>query len=355
MRNLHGFNTHSDVTRRTKIGLVSILSISLIGSVIIALSHATAPTAYLEPDNDHPGGNAVLVGDLTASKGAYLKFGPTIPFGGASPGGTYADWYYPGSGLSSIEWTAVPLQDPVQSLTTDNLLHYYAYTFGLNNQNSTVGFGYAGFQTNGLFSGVFRGKSINFSFWASNGGKTQGPGLLEANNPENGGYRILYPFNWVVSHRYRFQLKPGPSGVDAQGKWWGLWVTDQNLATTTYIGEERMPVAINGVDSTLLQTHTGAFGEDVHWWRSLEGNTKYLCSDFQKSSMAYTNISGNNGSIVPNNFNAFTNSLQPSTGPSTGYKTTNCVVSVYSNVSDDVQMNLGYWSPAAVDYTRSLP
>lgn len=344
----------------SKLTLSSVVRLMLIVLIIaggvfgILLSRAASFSKSVEVETNHAGGSASEELSSSASAGGFIKFGPNIPLGGASPGGTYADWWYPGSGLTSIEWTVVPVQDPPQSLTTDGLLHYYAYTFGVNNQTSNVGYGYAGFQTNGIFQGIFKGKVINFSMWGNSGGKSPSPGLVNNNNQESGGAQIMFPFIWTAGHQYRFQLKPGPSGTDATGKWWGLYVTDLQTSITTFIGEERVQTSINGKDSSLIEPHTGAFGEDLHWWRSLSGSTKYRCQDFQNSSMAIINISGNNGSVLPNNFNAYTNSLQASTDPNNGYQTTNCVVSVYKK-GTNVQMNLGNWSPAAIDILRTLP
>jgi hypothetical protein len=331
-----------------RFGLAALL-IALVGSIILVWGHAAGSARSAEAETPHPGGNTQVYGADNASSGNYVQFGPAIPFGKASPGGTYADWYYPGTGLASIEWTEVPIQDPPASLTSDGLLHYYAYTFSTNNATSAVGFGYAGFQTNGLFNGSFRGKVINFSMWGNTGGNSPSPGLVNANNQESGGYQIMFPFVWTTGHSYRFQLKPGPSGTDSQGKWWGLWVTDQSTGNQNFIGEERVATSIDGKDSSLLTPHTGAFGEDLHWWRSLNGSTKYKCSDFQKSSMATRSVTANNGAVKPNSFKAFTNSWQPSSDPGNGYATTNCAVSVYTDSSNNLQMNLGYWSPAAPD------
>ena len=346
------FTSHSK--KRNAITLFCLVSVSIVGAALLVLSHAATGTRSLEPETASLTGNAYVETATSASNGTYVRFGPNIAKGGASPGGTYADWYFPLKGLDSIEWTEVPIQDPATSLAADGLLHYYAYTFSVNNSTSAVGFGYAGFQSNGFFLGQQKGKIINYSFWGNLGGKSPSPGLLENNNQESGGSRIAFPFTWVVGHNYQFQLKPGPSGIEAAGKWWGLWVKDVNTNVTTYVGEELVPTTINGMPSTTIQPHTGAFGEDLHWWRSLGGGTKYSCSDFQYSSMATIDVTANGGTLLPSSFNAFTNSLQPSTDPNNGYKTTNCPVTEYTNSKYDLQMNLGYRPSAATNYVRGL-
>lgn len=334
--------------------VVSIVLFALLGALIIALTKASTSVVSIEPESHTKSGTLTIEENTSASKNSAVHFGPNQPRGNSSPGGTYADWFYPGTGLDSIEWTEVPVQDPAISLTNAGLLHYYAYTFSVTNATSAVGFGYAGFQTNGYINGQQRGRVINFSFWGSNGGKTSGPGIINSNNQESGGYQIMYPFNWTVGHRYAFQLKPGPSGTDSLGKWWGLTVKDLDTNATTFIAEERVQTSIGGLSSTQLKTQTGMFGEDLHWWRSLSGNTKYRCSDFQNSSMATINVTANNGTLLPNNFSSFTNSLQESVDPDNGYRTINCAVSNYTNANKNIQMNLGYWSPSAPNALNNL-
>lgn len=334
-------------------GYILIAIVSVIGAVMLVLSQAAQVPVVLQSEAGVINNGAVVMNSNDTSGNAYIRLGKGIALGGASPGGTYADWFYSASGLDSIEWTQHIVEDPAVSMTSEGVLHYFAYTFGLNNQNSTVGFGYAGFQTNALYQGVYQGKGINYSFWASNGGKTVSPGLLETNNLESGGNRIVYPYNWVVGRKYRFQLKNGPSGTDSLGKWWGLWMTDLTTSTQTYLGELRMPITINGVNSTQLEPHTGAFGEDTHWWYSLGGSRKYTCSGFQRSSQATINVTANNAALLPSRTESHTNSLDPSQHPDNGYQTTNCPVSVYTNSKNDVQMNLGYWNPGAADVIKN--
>ena len=179
------------------------------------------------------------------------------------PGGTYSDWYFPADeSYSSLEWTFVPVADPPASLAKEGLLHYYAYNFSLVNATGAVGGGYAGLQTNGIFKGAYEGKVINFSIWGSNAGKTDG--LLNKGNEESGGVQIMYKYPWTVKHKYRFELKQGPSGIDSLGKWWGLWVTDETSGNKTFVGEQRVPAIIKGKSAVYWNAHTSMFGEDLH-------------------------------------------------------------------------------------------
>lgn len=348
------FHPNVNSMKRKLVAMCGVLSITVVGVVLLVLSRAAMIANPLEPEQATLTGNAYVQTSGNASNGTAVRFGPNIARGSASPGGTYADWYFSGGGLDSIEWTQVPVREPAPSLAADGLLHYYAYTFSTTNSTNVVGYGYAGFQSNGIFLGQQKGKIINFAFWGNSGGKTPSPGLLEVNNQESGGYRIAFPYAWAEGRTYQFQLKPGPSGIDASGKWWGLWVKDLDTGVTTFVGEERVATTINGLPSSQIEPHTGTFGEDLHWWRSLGGGTKYSCSNFQNSAMATIDVSANGGTILPSSFNAFTNSLQPSTDPNNGYKTTNCPVTVFTNASKDLQMNLGYWPTAASNFVENL-
>lgn len=269
-----------------------------------------------------------------------------------SPGGTYSDWYFPGKeSYSSLEWTFVPVADPPATLAKEGLLHYYAYNFALVNSSKSIGRGYAGFQTNGIFKGTHEGKVINFSIWGSNAGKTSG--LSNTANSESGGVQIMYKYNWTIGHNYRFELKQGPGGIDSLGKWWGLWITDQNTDTKDFIGEQRVPSIINGKTALEWGPHTSMFGEDLHWWNSLNGRIKYKdCSAFEGSAMAAIDITANGGSVKPSKCTSWNNSGQPVTG-SRGFKTVNCDVSIYQDSTHfNVQHNLGYWATPAPDFLK---
>lgn len=269
-----------------------------------------------------------------------------------SPGGTYSDWYFPSTeSYSSLEWTFVPVADPPATLTKEGLLHYYAYNFSLVNSTAAVGRGYAGFQTNGIFMDAPKGKVINFSIWGSNAGKTGG--LLNTGNEESGGVQIMYQYNWITGHRYLFELKQGPGGTDSMGKWWGLWITDKNTGVKSFIGEQRVPSVINGKSATAWDSHTSMFGEDLHWWNSLNGKIKYRdCSAFQHSAMAAIDITANGGSVKPVKFTNNDNSGQTVTG-SNGFKSVTCNVSIYQDSTHfNVQHNLGYWATPAPNFLK---
>lgn len=271
-----------------------------------------------------------------------------------SPGGTYSDWYFPKEiDCYSLEWTFIPVQDPPTSLAKAGLLHYYAYNFGLKNASGSIGSGYAGFQTNGIFKDGQKGKVINFSIWGSNGGKSKG--MVNGSNDESGGFQIMLKYRWITGHEYRFELKAGPSGTDTLGKWWGLWVTDLNTKKIDFVGEQRVPAILNGKKTVLWSPHTSMFGEDLHWWRSLNGDTKYTDqASFENSAMAAVAITANGGSVKPIRFSNYTNSGKPVKADN-GFESVNSNVSIYQDASNfNVQHNLGHWENPAPNVLEKI-
>jgi hypothetical protein len=256
------------------------------------------------------------------------------------PSNTYANWYFSGTGYNSLEWVSTIAQDPAYSLTQENKLHYYAYQFWTTNNYS----GYAGFQTNGVFNGSFRGKVINYSIWNSIDGRCVISGcLLNGSNTESNGYQLMIPYNYTANHRYQFQLKLGPSGYSGSKTWIGLYVKDLSAGGSQQLLGE---VAIGGVVSNIFQGSTAAFGEDLHFWDAAYKN--YACSDFQNSIAVYSKITANNGSVLPTSFTSSTNTGQTTDLPynDSTVKVQNCIpnVTVYQdNAKQNVQMNLGYY------------
>ena len=280
----------------------------------------------------------VYVMEVTGTHEVSAHFSVNQERGKWNGGQTYTDYYFPKGAYESLAWTFVSVVDPPESLRAEGLLHYYAYNFYLVNFTKDVGGGYAGFQSNGHINGRMWGKVINYSIWGSNGGKTDG--MLNANNTESGGHQIMYPFEWVEGQAYRFELREGPSGLDARGKWWGLWVEDMETGSVTFIGEQRVPTKINGRDATRWSGHTAVFGEDLHWWHA--STAQYLCRDFQPSSLAILAVTAGAKAQRPLQVNSFVNSGRVETWPN-GHATTNCHATLFERANGDVQHNLGFW------------
>jgi len=281
--------------------------------------------------------------EIAADRTLAAQFSVDPESGMWGAGNTYSNWAFPEGAYESIEWTHVPVADPPESLGEEYLIHYYAYNFAVTNPTSSTGGGYAGFQTYTAAPFPFPGTRVNYAIWGANGGKSDG--WVNTDNTESGGYTIVYPYSWLIGRAYRFRLAEGPSGMDDQGKWWGLWVTDLSSNDTTFLGELRVPATLEGKDSSLLSNLTSYFGEDTHWWRSLSGSTLYVCSDFDASAAAVLDVTAN-GSVRPVSMTSATNSGEEAVGEN-GHVTYLCHVTLYTNDSFDVQHNLGFWPSAA--------
>ena len=319
------------------------------GSVtsITGLAGKTTLTAHPNPGYDFQrwtkGGETLstditYVAEATDAQEILAHFAVNQDRGKWNPGGTYTYYNFPQGAYESLTWTFVSVADPPESLSEEGLLHYYAYNFYLVNSTADVGGGYAGFQSDGRFRTRPQGKVINYSIWGSNGGKTDG--LLEPNNTESGGYQIMYPFEWIEGLAYRFELREGPSGLDARGKWWGLWVEDVATGSVTFVGEQRVPTKINGRDAKMWSSGTNVFGEDVHWWRASRG--EYICSDFQPSSLAILEVTAGAKAIRPIQVRSHVPRGRVNTWPN-GHVTTDCHVTLFESTNGDVQHNLGFW------------
>ena len=281
--------------------------------------------------------DATFVMDVTGKHEVEAHYSVNQDRGRWNVGQTYSYYHFPRGAYDRLAWTFAWVADPTESLREEGLLHYYAYQFYLVNATAKVGKGYAGFQSKGMLNGE-HGKVVNYSIWGSNGGKTDG--VMAFNDWESNGYQIMYPFEWVQGRGYRFELRPGPSGQDDRGKWWGLWVTDEETEAVTFIGEQRMPARINGREAVLWLPSTLVFGEDLHWWFAADG--EYICSDFQPSSLVVRDVTAGDKAVKPSRVDFKVNSGEGYTWEN-GHKTTNCHVTMFTNEQGDVQHNLGFW------------
>lgn len=263
--------------------------------------------------------------------------------GAWGPANTFTDYHFPGTEYESLAWTLQPAVDPPESLREKDLLHYYAYNFTLRNHTPEVGLGYAGFQSDGHLTVGNRnrwGKVVNFSIWGSSAARTDG--LTESANTECGCHQIMYQYEWVEGRAYRFELREGPGGTDQNWKWWGLWVTDLETDSVTFIGEQRLPTRIEGRWAASLSARASVFGEDLHWWRSQNGAERFLCSEFEPSSLAVLDVTAGAERVRPYRVTSRTSSGSRVVAEN-GYETSLCYVTVFTAENGDVQHNLGFW------------
>lgn len=257
------------------------------------------------------------------------------------PGNTYTDWYFPDSAYTSFAWTFLPAVDPPASLRTKGLLHYYAFQFWLQGSTPQLGFGYAGFQSNGRFAASNQGRVVNFAIWGSDASVTA-RGMVNPDNSECGCHQIMLKYEYETGRAYRFELREGPGGVTDQGKWWGLWLTDVAADSVTFVGEMRVPTGSDGRPGAMLKPQAHVFGEDLYWWRSRNGTEKYVCSDFEPSSLAVLDVAAGAGEHRAWHVSPHTTDGRLDVAEN-GYETTLCHVTVFADENGDVQHNVGFW------------
>lgn len=257
------------------------------------------------------------------------------------PGNTHTDWWFPDTAYTSFAWTFLPAVDPPASLTTKGLLHYYAFVFWLQGSTPQLGFGYAGFQSNGRFAASNQGKVVNFSIWGSDASVTP-RGMVDPRNPECRCHQIMLKYEYEIGRAYRFELREGPSGVEEQGKWWGLWVADLAADSVTFVGEMRVPTGSDGNPGAMLKPQAHVFGEDLYWWRSRHGGEQYVCSDFEPSSLAVLDVVAGAEGHRAWNVSPYTTDGRLDVAEN-GYETTLCHVTVFAAENGDVQHNVGFW------------
>ena len=92
-----------------------------------------------------------------------------------------------------------------------------------------------------------RGKGVIFSRWderdLANARWSKTDGWTESSGHEGDfiGVRRFYP--WSAGN---YRIRIGPDGLDSDGEWFGLWITDLATNATTWIGSLKFPL-LNGV------------------------------------------------------------------------------------------------------------
>ena len=159
-----------------------------------------------------------------------------------------------------IDWRWPNDQQHFSELVTEFTIHndvgnwsnrYGYYLILTQNYISDTGF-YFGLQTNA--NG--RGKAVIFSRWGTrdlaNARWSEADGWTESSGHEGDfiGVRRSYP--WSASN---YQIRMGPDGLDSDGQWFGLWITDLATGVTTWIGSLKFPL-LNG--TAAMQPYSSA-------------------------------------------------------------------------------------------------
>ena len=145
-----------------------------------------------------------------------------------------------------MDWRWGPSQSGFRELVTDITIHndpgnwsdqHGYYLILIQNSISGTGF-YFGLQTNANS----RGKGLIFSRWGTrdldNARFAEADGWTESAGHEGDFIGVRRSYHWGAGD-YRVRL--APDGLDDEGEWFSLWITDLKSYETTWIGALRFP------------------------------------------------------------------------------------------------------------------
>ena len=150
-----------------------------------------------------------------------------------------------------IYWRWKHKQEPFREIVTDFTIHndvgdwsdqHGYYLILLRDYISDVGF-HVGLQTDAFSSSppYRRGKAIIFSKWGTDdlaNAKIADPIEGWAESARNGiGVRRSY--DWAAGN---YRVRIAPDGLDLDGEWFGLWITNLDTSETTWAGSLKFPL-----------------------------------------------------------------------------------------------------------------
>ena len=151
-----------------------------------------------------------------------------------------------------IDWRWNPEQEPFREIVTEFTIHndvgdwsdqHGYYLILIQNSISDVGF-YFGLQTdvNDPSYGR-RGKGLIFSRWKTrdlaNARYTEEHGWTESAGHEGDFIGVRRSYEWSAGN---YRVRIAPDGLDPDGEWFGLWITDLDTNETTWIGSLKFPI-----------------------------------------------------------------------------------------------------------------
>ena len=146
-----------------------------------------------------------------------------------------------------IDWRWDTGQGGFRKLSTDFTIHndvgdwsdqHGLYLILLQNDISGAGF-YFGLQTdaNG------RGKGVIFSRWKTddlaNARWDETDGWYELGRHEGGFLGVRRSYDWSAGD---YRIRIAPDGLESDGEWFGLWITDLATGETTWVGSLKFPL-----------------------------------------------------------------------------------------------------------------
>ena len=150
----------------------------------------------------------------------------------------YIDWRWPDTSRHFRELEIeVTIHNDVESWSDD---HGY-YMILAQNSISDAGF-YFGLQTDA----ERRGKRLIFSRWGirdlANARFSEEDGWATSSGHKGDFIGVRRSFHWSAGD---YRIRIGPDGLESDGEWFGLWITDLDTDTTTWIGSLKFPL-LNG-------------------------------------------------------------------------------------------------------------
>ena len=146
-----------------------------------------------------------------------------------------------------MNWRWNPGQDGFREIVTDFTIHndvgdwsdkHGYYLILCSNAISEVGF-YFGLQTDANR----RGKALIFSRWETrdlaNARYSEADGWTESAGHEGNFIGVRRSYDWSAGN-YRVLI--APDGLESDGEWFGLWITDLDADETTWIGSLKFPM-----------------------------------------------------------------------------------------------------------------
>lgn len=172
-----------------------------------------------------------------------------------------------------IDWRWKSEQESFREIVTDFTIHndvddwsgqHGYYLILLQNSISDVGF-YFGLQTNvNDPSYGRRGKGMIFSRWKTRDLANARIADAEEGWTESAGHEgdfigVRRNYNWSAGN---YRVRIAPDGLDPDGEWFGLWITDLDANETTWIGSLKFPL-LNG--TAKINPHSSATIELYGW------------------------------------------------------------------------------------------
>ena len=149
--------------------------------------------------------------------------------------------------MTYIWWDWKPDQAHFEELVTDFTVHNDVGDFSdkhglylmVGHSNISDTLFYFGVQTDANR----RGKAVIFSRWETddlaNARWDETDGWHELGKHEGGFLGVRRTYDWGAGD---YRIRIGPDGLDSDGEWFGLWITDLDTGDTTWVGSLKFPL-----------------------------------------------------------------------------------------------------------------